>query len=119
MDNHERRWVHQLCKQFGLVSKSSGKDARRFLTVRRLVSKNMALPVLELPGTVSAILDAQVDTSAPLDATNKANTAGKSGGLKDSKYGQSWPNNSAGERLSRKPGLRNDPLLTTTLHCHV
>jgi predicted RNA-binding protein Jag len=29
MDNIERRWVHQFCKQLGLESKSSGKgDAR-------------------------------------------------------------------------------------------
>eukprot|EP00729_Bicosta_minor_P028034 gene28034-4097_t len=48
MDNIERRWVHQFCKQLGLESKSQGKGEDRFLKVKRLKALKRTVPDLGL-----------------------------------------------------------------------
>ena len=48
LTNHERRYIHALAGQLGLVSKSYGKGADRYLTVRKTAVKvNPMLNVIE------------------------------------------------------------------------
>jgi predicted RNA-binding protein Jag len=40
LTNHERRYIHALAGQLGLVSKSYGNGATRYLTVRLAQTKD-------------------------------------------------------------------------------
>ena len=51
LTNHERRYVHALAGNLGLVSKSYGKGATRYLTVRR--TKKFVNPDLLIPDRIT------------------------------------------------------------------